>query len=81
MVDFPLQESWILRGRREIEAQVRAHVESTYAANREWFIQELKGLGAPFQLDTGTSVWVNLLITLAPFVLLILKLIRMASIK
>ena len=42
------------------------------ASNREWFIAELKTLGAPFQLDTGTSIWVNLLITLAPFILLIL---------
>ncbi|MHC4272587.1 MAG: ATP-dependent zinc metalloprotease FtsH [Planctomycetota bacterium] len=42
------------------------------AANREWFLQELNAHGAPFQLDTGTSVWVNLLITLAPFLLLIL---------
>jgi cell division protease FtsH len=42
------------------------------AANREWFINELKVLNAGFRLDTGTSVWVNLLITLAPFLLLIL---------
>jgi cell division protease FtsH len=42
------------------------------AANREWFINELKTLGASFHIDTGTSVWVNLLITLAPFLLLIL---------
>jgi len=42
------------------------------AANRDWFIEELKGYGAPFHVDTGTSVWVNLLITLAPFLLLIL---------
>jgi len=42
------------------------------AANREWFINELKALNAGFRLDTGTSVWVNLLITLAPFLLLIL---------
>ncbi len=42
------------------------------AANREWFLQELKTLGAQFQLDTGTSVWVNLLVATAPFILLIL---------
>jgi cell division protease FtsH len=42
------------------------------AANREWFIGKLEALGAPFHVDTGTSVWVNLLITLAPFLLLIL---------
>jgi cell division protease FtsH len=42
------------------------------ASNREWFLKELKTLGAPFKLNTGTSVWVNLLITLAPFILLIL---------
>jgi cell division protease FtsH len=42
------------------------------AANREWFIGQLQGLGAPFHVDTGTSVWINLLITLAPFLLLIL---------
>ncbi len=42
------------------------------AANRDWFIKELQELKAPFRLDTGTSVWVNLLITLAPFILLIL---------
>ncbi|MHC4083161.1 MAG: ATP-dependent zinc metalloprotease FtsH [Planctomycetota bacterium] len=42
------------------------------AANREWFLAELEDRGASFRLDTGTSVWVNLLITLAPFLLLIL---------
>ncbi|MHC4220436.1 MAG: AAA family ATPase, partial [Planctomycetota bacterium] len=42
------------------------------ASNREWFLTELKDRGASFRLDTGTSVWVNLLITLAPFLLLIL---------
>ena len=42
------------------------------AANREWFIKELEALGAPLHFDTGGSVWVQLLITLAPFILLIL---------
>ena len=42
------------------------------AANREWFLKDLQALGARFHVDTGTSVWVNLLITLAPFILLIL---------
>ncbi len=42
------------------------------AANRDWFLKELHSLGARFHVDTGTSIWVNLLITLAPFILLIL---------
>ena len=42
------------------------------AANRDWFLKELQSLGARFHVDTGTSIWVNLLITLAPFILLIL---------
>ena len=42
------------------------------ASNRDWFLDELKTAGAPFHLDTGTSVWVNLLVALAPFILLIL---------
>jgi cell division protease FtsH len=42
------------------------------AANREWFINELQELGVAVRFDTGTSVWVNLLVTLAPFLLLIL---------
>ncbi|MHC5007952.1 MAG: ATP-dependent zinc metalloprotease FtsH [Planctomycetota bacterium] len=42
------------------------------ASNREWFLAELEDRGASFRLDTGTSVWVNLLITLAPFLLLVL---------
>jgi cell division protease FtsH len=42
------------------------------AANRDWFLGKLAALGAPFHVDTGTSVWINLLITLAPFLLLIL---------
>jgi cell division protease FtsH len=42
------------------------------SANREWYLKELKVLGVPFKADTGTSVWVQLLITLAPFILVIL---------
>ena len=42
------------------------------ASNRDWFLKELQALGATFHLNTGTSIWVNLLITLAPFILLIL---------
>ncbi len=42
------------------------------ASNREWFLKELEELGARFQIDTGTSVWGQLLITLAPFLLLII---------
>ncbi|MEE8460259.1 MAG: AAA family ATPase, partial [Phycisphaerales bacterium] len=44
------------------------------AANREWFMSQLDTAGATFHLDTGTSVWVTLLVTLAPFILLILLL-------
>ncbi len=40
--------------------------------NREFFLNELTEMKASFQLDTATNVWVQLLITLAPFVLLIL---------
>ena len=42
------------------------------ASNREWFLNQLETAGAPFHLDTGTSIWVNLLVALAPFILLIL---------
>src|SRR5215510_6042652 len=42
------------------------------AANREWFLKELQNLGARFHVDTGTSLWGQLLLTLAPFVLLII---------
>jgi hypothetical protein len=31
------------------------------ASNREWFLNQLETAGAPFHLDTGTSVWVSLL--------------------
>jgi len=44
------------------------------AANREWFMSQLDTTGATFHVDTGTSVWVTLLVTLAPFILLILLL-------
>ena len=42
------------------------------SANREWYLNELKALGVSFKADTGTSIWVQLLITLAPFLLVIL---------
>ncbi len=42
------------------------------AQNREWFLQDLTAMKAEFQLDTGANVWVQLLVTLAPFILLIL---------
>ena len=42
------------------------------ASNREWFLNQLETAGAPFHLDTGTSIWVSLLVGLAPFILLIL---------
>jgi len=42
------------------------------AANREWFLNQLDAAGASFNFDTGTSVWVSLLVALAPFILLIL---------
>ncbi len=50
-------------------------------ANRDWFLTDLQTLNKEENLgagqvqiiaDTGTSVWVNLLITLAPFILVIL---------
>jgi cell division protease FtsH len=42
------------------------------AANRDWFLAELKTLGSPFKLDTGTSIWLQLLMSFAPILLIIL---------
>jgi cell division protease FtsH len=42
------------------------------ASNREWFMTQLDAAGASLNFSTGTSVWVSLLIALAPFILLIL---------
>jgi cell division protease FtsH len=49
------------------------------AANRDWFLTRLadlkddrgQPLGVKWKINTGTSVWMQLLITLAPFVLVI----------
>jgi cell division protease FtsH len=41
-------------------------------ANREWYLNELKSMGIDHRANTGTSVWMQLLITLAPFVIVIL---------
>ncbi len=40
-------------------------------SNREWYLNELKSMNAGFRANTGTSVWMQLLITLAPFLLVI----------
>ena len=42
------------------------------ALNREFYIKQLDEMGIKWKAETGTSVWVQLLITLAPFILLIL---------
>lgn len=42
------------------------------SANREWYLNELKAAKVDHNDDTGTPIWQQLLITLAPFVLLVL---------
>jgi len=42
------------------------------ANNREWYLTELKAIGVDHSSDTGQSVWTNLLITMGPFLLLVL---------
>jgi cell division protease FtsH len=42
------------------------------AVNRDWYLNELKTMGVDHRANTGTSVWMQLLVTLAPFVLVIL---------
>jgi len=39
--------------------------------NREWYLNELKSMNVGFEANTGTSIWMQLLVTLAPFVLII----------
>jgi cell division protease FtsH len=41
-------------------------------ANREYYLKKLDDLGVEYTTRTGTSIWINLLISLAPFILLIL---------
>ena len=42
------------------------------ALNREFYIKQLDEMGIQWKAETGTSVWMQLLISLAPFILLIL---------
>ncbi len=42
------------------------------AANREFYLKQLDEMPVKWKADTGTSIWMQLLITLAPFLLLIL---------
>jgi cell division protease FtsH len=42
------------------------------SSDRSWYRSRLEEMGARFEDNTGTSVWVQLLITLAPFILVIL---------
>ena len=42
------------------------------AANREFYLKQLDEMPVKWNADTGTSIWMQLLITLAPFLLLIL---------
>jgi len=42
------------------------------AQSREWFIGQLNGVGVYLQFKTGTSLWIQLLGPLIPFLLLIL---------
>ncbi|MCZ6852082.1 MAG: ATP-dependent zinc metalloprotease FtsH [Planctomycetota bacterium] len=53
------------------EEGIRAWVRID-AANREFYLNQLDTMPVNWKADTGTSVWVQLLITLAPFILLIL---------
>jgi cell division protease FtsH len=41
------------------------------SANREWYLNKLDELNVGFQANTGTSIWQQLLITLAPVLLVI----------
>ncbi|MHC4990570.1 MAG: ATP-dependent zinc metalloprotease FtsH, partial [Planctomycetota bacterium] len=41
-------------------------------ANREWYIKELDQLGVAFRANTGTPIWVQLIISMAPILLIIL---------
>lgn len=40
-------------------------------ANRDWYLNELKAMGVDHRAKTGTSIWMQLLVTLAPFILVI----------
>jgi cell division protease FtsH len=40
-------------------------------SNREFYLKELKDMGVDHRANTGTSIWMQLMITLAPFVLII----------
>ena len=42
------------------------------AGNRDWYISELKAAGVDHAADADQSVWTNLLITMGPFLLLVL---------
>ena len=42
------------------------------APNREFYLKQLDEMPVKWKADTGTSIWIQLLITLAPFLLLIL---------
>jgi cell division protease FtsH len=42
------------------------------AQSRQWYIQELNRIGVDHDPNTGTSIWVQLLMPLIPFVLIIL---------
>ena len=55
------------RVRRDSEFFVRID-----GANREWFLNELKTLNVDLQLQTGTGIWVQLLISIAPILLIVL---------
>ena len=41
------------------------------STNREWYLNQLKELGVDHRANTGTSIWMQLLVTLAPFILVI----------
>jgi cell division protease FtsH len=41
-------------------------------ANREWYLNELKALTVDFKANTGTAIWVQLIISVAPILLIIL---------
>ncbi len=41
------------------------------AENRDWILRKLDEMRVPFRINTGTSIWTQMLVTLAPVVLII----------
>jgi cell division protease FtsH len=41
------------------------------AENREWYLRKLDEMKVPFRTNTGTSIWTQMLVTLAPVLIII----------